>query len=144
ISATMLCTALLLAQPVLAKDAGDQRNDPAAQMVATGAGDTGTSEGKSEPEGAASSGSEGEAAAAEPVVWSEEEIAQAKAHCEKVLRGVEAIIEPAEPIKEGECGAPAPVRLIGIGRDPEITMSPPVTVSCDLVATLADWIKDDL
>ena len=57
---------------------------------------------------------------------------------------MEAVIEPAEPIKDGECGAPAPVRLISIGRNPEVALSPPVTVNCDLVATLASWVKEDL
>lgn len=83
-------------------------------------------------------------AEAKPDVWSEEEIAQAKAHCDKVLNGVEAVLEPAEPIKQGECGAPAPVRLISIGRSPEVTLSPPVTVTCDMVAKLANWVKEDL
>ncbi len=79
-----------------------------------------------------------------PNVWSEEEIATAKAHCDKVLRGVEAVLEFTDPIKEGECGAPAPVRLISVGRDPEVVMSPPVMVTCEVVAKVADWIKDDV
>jgi len=92
----------------------------------------------------AKAGEGSEPAAATPPTWSDEEIRNAKAHCDKVLRGVEAVIEAADPIKEGECGAPAPVRLISIGRSPEVTLSPPVTVTCDMVATLARWIKDDL
>lgn len=127
---------MLLAQPVMAKSP----DEPAAQKATASTEDAGTSE----PERADASPTSDEAAETKPDVWSEEEIAEAKTHCEKVLRGVEAVIEPAEPIKEGECGAPAPVRLISIGRDPEITLSPPVTVSCDLVATLAGWVKDDL
>ena len=83
-------------------------------------------------------------AEAKPDVWSEDEITQAKAYCDKVLRGVEAVLEPAEPIKQGECGAPAPVKLISIGSNPEVELSPPVTVTCDMVVKLADWIKDDL
>lgn len=101
--------------------------------------------------GEAQSGSQGASAAenAEPVAtppptWSDEEIREAKAHCEKILHGVEAVIEAADPIKEGECGAPAPVRLVSIGRNPEVAFAPPATVTCDMVATLAKWIKDDL
>src|SRR5690606_35939300 len=74
-----------------------------------------------------------EPASAAPPTWTDEEIRDAKAHCDKVLRGVEAVIEAADPIKEGECGAPAPVRLISIGRRPAVTLSPPVTVTCDMV-----------
>lgn len=81
---------------------------------------------------------------AKPDVWSEDEITEAKAYCDKVLRGVEAVLEPAEPIKQGDCGAPAPVKLISIGSSPEVELSPPVTVTCDMVIKLADWIKNDL
>lgn len=141
ISAVTLCAALLLAQPVLAKSSGDQDGDhPALQAVTTSTGDTG----KTETDETGALPSEGEAAETAPDAWSGEEIAQAKAYCDKVLHGVEAVLEPADPIKDGECGAPAPVRLISIGRDPEITLSPPATVSCDLVVMLAGWIKEDL
>ncbi len=83
-------------------------------------------------------------AEAEPDVWSEDEITEAKAYCDKVLRGVEAVLEPAEPIRQGDCGAPAPVKLISIGHSPEVELLPPVTVTCDMVVRLAQWIKEDL
>ena len=134
-----ICFAALLVQPAVAKVASKGK-DPAAQAVTSSSENAASSEAG----GTAAPPSEDKAAEAAPAVWSEEEIAQAKAHCEKVLHGVEAVIEPAEPIKDGECGAPAPVRLISIGRNPEVALSPPVTVNCDLVATLASWVKEDL
>ena len=87
---------------------------------------------------------EAEAAAAPPDVWSPEEIAEAKALCTQTLNGVAAVVLPADPIKNGECGTPAPVELISIGSNPEVALSPPVTVTCDMVAKLAQWIKEDV
>ncbi len=87
---------------------------------------------------------EAEAATKPPDVWSPEEIAEAKAYCEQALRGVAAVVVPAEPIKSGECGAPAPVELISIGSNPEVALSPPVTVTCDMVVKLAEWMKEDV
>ncbi len=49
-----------------------------------------------------------------------------------------------DPIREGECGTPAPVKLISVGRSPAVTFSPPPTLTCDMVATLAGWLKDDV
>lgn len=103
------------------------------------AADTTSPTGKSEPV----TGKE-EQAEVKPDVWSADEIAAAKAYCDKILHGVEAVIEPVDPVKQGECGAPAPVRLISVGRSPEVVLSPPVTVTCDMVVKLADWIKDDV
>lgn len=104
------------------------------------AGNAGTRNGETEP----APGKEGDHVEAEPDVWSEDQIAEAKAYCDKILKGVEAVIEPAESLKEGQCGAPAPVRLISVGRNPEVVLSPPVTVTCDMVVKLADWIKHDV
>ena len=87
---------------------------------------------------------EAEAATKPPDVWSDQEIADAKAHCAKVLRGVAAVIVPAEPIKSGACGTPAPVELVSIGSNPEIAVSPPAKLTCDMVATLAEWFKQDV
>lgn len=136
--AAVFCAASLLGQPVLATGADKKGDEPAAKAATNAGGEINSGSDRAD-----ASGDEVEAAA-KPDIWSEEEIAQAKAYCEKVLHGVEAVLEPAEPIKEGDCGAPSPVRLISIGRNPEITVSPPVTVSCDLVAALAGWIRDDL
>jgi hypothetical protein len=85
---------------------------------------------------------EATAEAAEP--WPEEDIARAKAHCAHVLNSVSAVAVPVEPIKEGMCGAPAPVRLTAIGAGPQVAISPPATLTCEMVAALATWVKNDL
>lgn len=83
-------------------------------------------------------------AAAKPDVWSADEIASGKAHCAQVLRGIAAVVAPADPIKHGECGAAAPVELVSIGSNPEVAVSPPATLTCDMVVTLAEWLKEDV
>jgi hypothetical protein len=85
-----------------------------------------------------------EAAAAPPEVWHEEEIARAKAQCAEVLKGVDAVAVPVEQIRDGMCGAPAPVQLIGLGKSPQVAISPPATLTCEMVAALATWLKNDL
>lgn len=79
-----------------------------------------------------------------PDKWSNSEIAEAKAHCEAVLKRVHAVYAAHEPIRKGSCGAPAPVELISIGQNPEVTFSPPPVVRCDLVETLVNWLEKDL
>ena len=52
---------------------------------------------------------------------------------------------PEPPLREGtECGTPAPMKLISVGRSPQVTFSPPPTVTCDMVATLARWLDRDV
>jgi hypothetical protein len=80
----------------------------------------------------------------EPEVWPAEEIIRAKAHCENILRSVQAVTIPAEPIKQGECGSPAPVLLVSVGRNPEVVLSPPALLTCDMVAAFAEWIREDV
>ena len=72
------------------------------------------------------------------------EIATAKAHCVAVLKGVDAVAVPEEPIRQGNCGTAAPVQLISIGRNPQVALNPPAIVTCDMVAALTTWVKNDL
>jgi hypothetical protein len=83
-------------------------------------------------------------AEAAPEPWPAEDIARAKAHCAHVLNSVGAVAVPVEPIKEGLCGAPAPVQLSAIGASPQVAISPPATLTCEMVAALGTWLKNDL
>jgi len=76
------------------------------------------------------------------VPWTEAEIAKAKADCDKLLSGVALDYEPLSPIKEGLCGAPAPILVKSIGSDPKVVIDPPATISCPLAAALSRWLKD--
>lgn len=76
--------------------------------------------------------------------WSKEEIAAAKANCDVILKNVAAVTVPEAPVREGACGAPAPVRLVSLGKNPVVTLSPQPLVTCELVAGLAQWLQNDI
>lgn len=86
--------------------------------------------------------------AADPAVnantWPKEEIDAAKASCAAILKSVQAVTIAEGPVREGGCGAPAPVRLVSIGKNPEVALSPPPLVTCELVAGLYQWMKNDI
>lgn len=73
--------------------------------------------------------------------WSDADIAAANTRCAAVLKGINAVVMPAPPVRSGGCGAPAPVRLITIGKNPEVALSSPPLLTCDMVATLAGWLE---
>ena len=76
------------------------------------------------------------------VPWSAAEIEAAKAECRTLLDGVAVDYEELAPIKEGLCGAPAPILVRGAGSDPKVVIEPPATVSCPLAKALAAWLND--
>ncbi len=88
------------------------------------------------------------AAAAKPAVpaqWTPEEIALAQARCTAMLKGIDAVAVPETPIREGsECGTAAPMKLISVGRNPPVALSPPPVVTCDLIAALSRWMARDI
>lgn len=81
---------------------------------------------------------------APPVEWTGAEIEAAKNHCAAILKDIDAVVLPEPPKREGACGAPAPYRLISIGKSPQVSLDPPALLTCDMVVALAKWIKQDL
>ena len=79
-----------------------------------------------------------------PAQWSQAEITLAKARCAALLKTVDAVTMPEAPIRNSACGAPAPVRLVSIGKSPEVALDPPPLLTCDMVAALGTWLKNDL
>lgn len=84
------------------------------------------------------------AAADKPDVYAPDEILLAKAHCMAILKGLDVVVLHEQPIKSGNCGTPAPVQLISIGRNPQVALTPPAIVTCDMVATMHSWVTKDL
>jgi hypothetical protein len=76
--------------------------------------------------------------------WTEAEIAAARAQCAAVLAKVKAVATPLDPIREGECGAPAPVELASIGSGRGVSLSKPAIVTCDMVEVLDAWLRHDV
>ena len=77
--------------------------------------------------------------------WSEQDIQLAQARCTVLLKGLDVVAVPDGPLREGsECGAPAPMRLISVGKNPQVAFSPPPTLTCDMIAALHKWVHRDV
>lgn len=76
--------------------------------------------------------------------WTEEEIKAERARCAEVLKDIDAETEPADPVRNGGCGSPGPIKLISIGKSNKVVVSPPATMTCDLVVALAQWMEKDV
>jgi hypothetical protein len=74
------------------------------------------------------------------VAWTDAEVAAAKADCAKRLAGLTIEYQPLPPLKEGVCGAPAPIRVTSIGSDPKVELDPPATVTCAVAAGVSAWL----
>jgi hypothetical protein len=77
-------------------------------------------------------------------VWSDVEIELALARCTQLLKGLDVVTVAEEPFRQGECGAPAPVRLVSVGKSPTVAVSPPALLTCDMVASLHKLVVGDL
>lgn len=75
------------------------------------------------------------------VAWSDAQVAAAKLDCAKVLSGVTLDYENLPPLKEGLCGAPAPILVKSIGG---VAIEPPATMTCALAGGVASWISKTL
>ncbi|HEX5958218.1 MAG TPA: extensin family protein [Hyphomicrobiaceae bacterium] len=80
-----------------------------------------------------------------PAAWSATDIEQARNRCAAMLKNLDLVAVPAEPIREGAaCGAAAPVRLISVGSQPPIAFSPAPLLTCDMVLALHKWLQGDV
>lgn len=76
-----------------------------------------------------------------PVTWTAAEIESATEACEIQLLNISAETDRLEPIRRGECGTPAPVKLRRIGSGKGVKLNPPATTNCAVVAHLYQWIE---
>src|SRR5215831_8286040 len=79
-----------------------------------------------------------------PTIWSDAEVIGALRRCVSELAPTGALVQALEPIRNGQCGTPAPVRLRGFKPPITVEVSPPAVVNCSIVAKLHDWIRDSL
>ncbi len=86
----------------------------------------------------------GGGSATKPDEWAKAQIDAELAQCKLALKGVHAVMVPEAPIKEGECGSPVVYKVMSIGKSPAVAVSPPATLSCDMIGSLHTWIKKDL
>ena len=78
---------------------------------------------------------------AAPVAWTDVEVANAKRDCAKMLAGVTLEYEALPPIKEGICGAPAPILVKSVGG---VAIDPAAIMTCALASGLGTWINKTL
>lgn len=76
--------------------------------------------------------------------WPAVDVELARARCTQLLKGVDAVTVPEAPFRKGDCGTMAPVRLISIGKNPEVSLSPPAVITCDMVVALTKWMKEEV
>jgi hypothetical protein len=81
----------------------------------------------------------------QPTVWSDAEVIAALRECVKLLSPIAADVEVSAPLRHEDCGTPAPVLLhrIGSGNN-AITVNPPATLNCAMVAHLHQWVERTL
>ncbi len=76
--------------------------------------------------------------------WSPAAQRRAQQRCKQLLRGLDVVVEPILPIRRNACGDAAPVKLIAIGSNPRVTLSPAPIVNCQMVAVMHKWLTRDL
>jgi hypothetical protein len=83
--------------------------------------------------------------AAPPPEWSQQDVELARTRCAALLKGLDVVAVPADPIREGAaCGTPAPMQLVSIGSNPQIAFSPPATITCDMIVALHKWLRHEV
>jgi hypothetical protein len=76
--------------------------------------------------------------------WTDMEIKAALMQCIKALAPITADVAPVDPIREGDCGAPAPVLVKSIGNTERVSFDPPLVLDCAMVVALDQWLKDSV
>jgi hypothetical protein len=77
--------------------------------------------------------------------WSDGEVIAALRQCVVLLAPIAAEVEISPPLREQECGAPAPVVLHRLGSgDNRVELTPPALVNCPMVAHLHRWLERTL
>lgn len=72
--------------------------------------------------------------------WSAQEVQSGTDQCDMMLADIGVVYSALEPIREGICGTPAPIKLKSIGKDQKVSIEPPARVTCGLAASLSAWI----
>jgi hypothetical protein len=78
------------------------------------------------------------------VAWTDMEIKAALMQCIKALAPITADVAPADPIRDGDCGAPAPVLVKSIGKAEKVSFDPPLVLDCAMVVGLDRWLEDSV
>lgn len=129
------------ASPALERP-GDDR--PAASLPPSRSNEATAGPAPSPPaSGAAPPPSAAEASARSPAddTWSAAEIEAAARECDQLLQSIGAQVELLAPLRQGSCGAPAPLKVSRIGSGDGVALEPPAVLNCPMVARLYQWLE---
>jgi hypothetical protein len=79
-----------------------------------------------------------------PPVWAQAEIEAARRDCDWRLPALGVVYERLEPLREGACGAPAPIRLKALEDKvgPAAMFAPAPTITCKLGEAMRRWFTE--
>ena len=79
-----------------------------------------------------------------PQTWTASEVEAGRKDCDRRLSGLQIIFERLDPIREGACGLPSPIRLNGLEsqRAPQLLFDPAPTTSCRMAQALRRWFDE--
>ena len=86
----------------------------------------------------------GKAPQAPAAIWTDMEIKAALMQCIKALAPITADVVPVDPIRDGDCGAPAPMLVKSIGNTERVSFDPPLVLDCAMVVGLDRWLEDSV
>lgn len=130
----------------VAAEAAQTAQAPAAQSPSVQAdpGSSGPAPGNAPPTAAEAAAQAAAQAVAEAAARRKAEIATAKARCVALMARHDLVVIPRDAIEEGECGTLAPVELVAVGKSPQVALSPPAIVTCEMAVAIHDWVKSDI
>jgi hypothetical protein len=76
-----------------------------------------------------------------PEIWQPSEISAAYDQCDALLRSKSVEIVPVDPIRNGVCGMPGPVKLSALGEITSVSVRPSATLNCNTVAQIHEWVE---
>ncbi len=79
-----------------------------------------------------------------PQTWTASEVEAGRKDCDRRLSGLQIIFERLDPIREGACGLPSPIRLNGLEsqRAPQLLFDPAPTTSCRMAQAMQRWFDE--
>jgi hypothetical protein len=77
-----------------------------------------------------------------PVTWSADDVIEGREQCLVALSQIVVEIEPAPPMRSGQCGSASPVMLRSVGKGAaRVTVHPPAMLNCAMVSAVHDWLE---
>jgi hypothetical protein len=76
--------------------------------------------------------------------WTDRDIEAALMECVHLLAPVNAEVVPIVPIRNGACGAQAPLLLRSFGSDHKVIVDPPLLINCPMVVALYRWFESEV